>query len=132
MTTSLLQRHCCNISKRTGPFPRTARLSFTQVSRVELLDEVMMHAFNLANSYSYTEQPTLMFELVGASKVMVGAFYSRSGTLPVLLSPPLAPIPTVWVPHHHSRQDVCLSPLVRGSPVEGFLVPCVHILQWAS
>ena len=54
----------------------------------------MMHAFNLANSYSYTEQPTLMFELVGASKVMVGAFYSRSGTLPVLLSPPLAPIPT--------------------------------------
>ena len=41
----------------------------TQVSRVELVDEVMMHAFNLANSYSYTEQPTLMFELVGASKV---------------------------------------------------------------
>ena len=41
----------------------------TQVSRVELVDEVMMHAFNLANSYSYKEQPTLMFELVGASKV---------------------------------------------------------------
>eukprot|EP00850_Spirogloea_muscicola_P022888 SM000316S12303 [mRNA] locus=s316:94325:98134:- [translate_table: standard] len=42
-----------------------------QVSRVELLDEVMMGALNVANGYSYAEQPTLMFELIG-SEASVG------------------------------------------------------------
>ncbi|KAG6541849.1 hypothetical protein Mapa_016867 [Marchantia paleacea] len=36
-----------------------------QASRVELLDEVMMKAANLANGKNYTEAPTLMFELIG-------------------------------------------------------------------
>eukprot|EP00271_Cylindrocystis_brebissonii_P019592 TRINITY_DN600_c0_g1_i2.p1 TRINITY_DN600_c0_g1~~TRINITY_DN600_c0_g1_i2.p1 ORF type:complete len:484 (+),score=75.40 TRINITY_DN600_c0_g1_i2:282-1733(+) len=36
-----------------------------QVSRVELLDSVQIHAINLANSFNYPEEPTLMFELIG-------------------------------------------------------------------
>ncbi|KAG0583718.1 hypothetical protein KC19_3G157900 [Ceratodon purpureus] len=36
-----------------------------QVSRVELLDEVMMKAINMANDKNYPEEPTLMFELIG-------------------------------------------------------------------
>lgn len=36
-----------------------------QVSRVELLDEVMMKAINLANDKNYPEEVTLMFELIG-------------------------------------------------------------------
>ncbi|BBN14900.1 D-lactate dehydrogenase (cytochrome) [Marchantia polymorpha subsp. ruderalis] len=36
-----------------------------QASRVELLDEVMMKAANLANGKNYKEAPTLMFELIG-------------------------------------------------------------------
>ncbi|KAG0598245.1 hypothetical protein M758_12G057200 [Ceratodon purpureus] len=36
-----------------------------QVSRVELLDEMMMKAINIANDKKYPEEPTLMFELIG-------------------------------------------------------------------
>lgn len=45
--------------------PVACGVCLLQVSRVELLDEVMMHAINHANGYSYKEQPTLMYELVG-------------------------------------------------------------------
>ncbi|XP_020593626.1 D-lactate dehydrogenase [cytochrome], mitochondrial isoform X4 [Phalaenopsis equestris] len=40
-------------------------LSGIQVSRVELLDEVMMHAINIANGKKLPEVPTLMFEFAG-------------------------------------------------------------------
>jgi hypothetical protein len=36
-----------------------------QVSRVELLDEVMMKAINLANDKTFPEEITLMFEFIG-------------------------------------------------------------------
>ncbi|XP_073385431.1 D-lactate dehydrogenase [cytochrome], mitochondrial isoform X3 [Physcomitrium patens] len=36
-----------------------------QVSRVELLDEMMMNAINIANGKNYPTEPTLMFEFVG-------------------------------------------------------------------
>lgn len=36
-----------------------------QASRIELLDDVMMKAVNLANGTNYAEEPTLMFELIG-------------------------------------------------------------------
>jgi hypothetical protein len=35
------------------------------VSRVELLDEVMMKAINLANDKTFPEEITLMFEFIG-------------------------------------------------------------------
>ncbi|CAM6102545.1 unnamed protein product [Calypogeia fissa] len=36
-----------------------------QASRIELLDNVMIKAVNLANGTTYPEEPTLMFELIG-------------------------------------------------------------------
>lgn len=36
-----------------------------QASRIELLDDVMMKAVNLANGTKYPEKQTLMFELIG-------------------------------------------------------------------
>ncbi|KAH9322470.1 hypothetical protein KI387_017109, partial [Taxus chinensis] len=36
-----------------------------QVSRVELLDEVQVHAINKANGKDLPEAPTLMFEFIG-------------------------------------------------------------------
>ncbi|GJP29648.1 hypothetical protein CLOM_g19283 [Closterium sp. NIES-68] len=41
--------------------------SGVEASRVELLDDVMLRAFNQANGYSYPQQPTLMFELTAAT-----------------------------------------------------------------
>lgn len=50
-------------------------LSGIQVSRVELLDEVMMQAINIANGKELPEVPTLMFEFVGTEA------YAREQTL---------------------------------------------------
>eukprot|EP00252_Welwitschia_mirabilis_P009346 TRINITY_DN21894_c0_g1_i1.p1 TRINITY_DN21894_c0_g1~~TRINITY_DN21894_c0_g1_i1.p1 ORF type:complete len:562 (-),score=116.25 TRINITY_DN21894_c0_g1_i1:84-1769(-) len=48
-----------------------------QVSRVELLDEVQVHALNLANRKNLPELPTLMFEFIGTES------YAREQTLRV-------------------------------------------------
>ncbi|KAH0454095.1 hypothetical protein IEQ34_016019 [Dendrobium chrysotoxum] len=50
-------------------------LSGIQVSRVELLDEVMMQAINIANGKKLPEVPTLMFEFIGTEA------YAREQTL---------------------------------------------------
>eukprot|EP00897_Mesotaenium_endlicherianum_P005620 jgi/Mesen1/5086/ME000252S04205 len=41
------------------------------VSRLEMMDEVMMRAVNAANGYAYAERPTLLFELTGLSEASV-------------------------------------------------------------
>ncbi|KAG0481292.1 hypothetical protein HPP92_012150 [Vanilla planifolia] len=50
-------------------------LSGVQVSRVELLDEVLMKAINIANGKNLPEVPTLMFEFIGTEA------YAREQTL---------------------------------------------------
>ena len=39
-----------------------------QVSRVELLDEVIIRALNMANGKNLKEVPTLMFEFIGTGE----------------------------------------------------------------
>jgi D-lactate dehydrogenase (cytochrome) len=41
------------------------------VSRVELLDEVMMKAINLANDKTFPEEITLMFEFIGTGAFLI-------------------------------------------------------------
>lgn len=65
--SALLQVAMCNF-KNVGDAAAVAIASMhsgIQVSRVELLDDVMMKAINMANDKNYPEKPTLMFELVG-------------------------------------------------------------------
>ncbi|KAK5574415.1 hypothetical protein RB653_009690 [Dictyostelium firmibasis] len=45
--------------------------SGVQIGRVELLDDVMMNAVNLASNTNYSEKPTLIFEFSGPSQGMV-------------------------------------------------------------
>lgn len=41
-----------------------------QVSRVELLDEVLIRALNMANGKNLREVPTLMFEFIGTGEAL--------------------------------------------------------------
>ncbi|KAK8961436.1 hypothetical protein KSP40_PGU015918 [Platanthera guangdongensis] len=67
----------CNFStiKDAADVAIATMLSGIQVSRVELLDEVMIQAINFANGKELPEVPTMMFEFIGTEA------YAREQTL---------------------------------------------------